>query len=196
VAWEAAVTTLRREGKVAEARAMAEARLARRPDDPDALRELAGIAVSSGQYDEAERRFARLAAVGRAGPGDLNNRAWNAIFRGAVDDEALEWGRVASDKLGASALHTLATLYAERGRTAEAMQLLAKSIASTAADEPKPHDWYVVGRVAEQCGLTDVARASYARSAADPQPGLDSAAVLARRGLGRLGGAPAVARRR
>jgi tetratricopeptide (TPR) repeat protein len=196
VAWEADVTVLRRAGKVAEARALAESRLAHRPDDPDALRELAGIAISSGQYDEGERRFARLAEVGRAVPGDLNNRAWNAIFRGAVNDEAIEWGRIASDKLGASALHTLATLYAEKGRTAEAMQLLAKSIASTATDEPKPHDWYVVGRVAEQCGLADVARASYARSAADPQPGLDSAAVLARRGLERLGAQPVVAERR
>jgi tetratricopeptide (TPR) repeat protein len=195
VAWETGLTALRRQGKAAEARALAESRLAHRPDDPDALRELAGIAISSGQYDEGERRFARLVEIGRAVPGDLNNRAWNAVFRGAVNDEAIEWGRIASDKLGASALHTLATLYAEKGRTSEAMQLLAKSIASTAADEAQPHDWYVVGRVAEQCGLPDVARASYTRAAADPQPGLDSAAVLARRGLDRLAVPASVARR-
>jgi tetratricopeptide (TPR) repeat protein len=186
-AWQAGVTALRRQGQLAEARAMAESRLARTPDDPDGLRELAAIAASAGQYDEAERRFARLEAIGRAVPGDLNNRAWNAVFRGEVDDEAMGWGRVASSRLGAAALHTLATLYAERGRTSEAMQLLAKSIGATASDEPQPHDWYVVGRVAEHCGLSEVARKSYGRSVADPRTGLDSAAVLARRGLGRLG---------
>jgi tetratricopeptide (TPR) repeat protein len=189
LAWDMGMTSLRRQGLYAEARAMAEARLARKPDDPDALRALASVAAESRQYDEAERRFARLEQIGRAVPGDLNNRAWNAIFRGAVDDTALEWARVASEKSGAAALHTLATLNAERGRTTEAMQLLVKAIDATAADELQPHDWYVVGRVAEACGLADVARAGYARAGKDRPTG-DSSAVLASRGLERLASKP------
>jgi hypothetical protein len=80
-AWVAGVMGLRRLGRMAEARALAEARLARKPDDPMALRELAELAAAGGQYDEAERFYAKVAGLGRSNPGDLNNRAWNAVFR-------------------------------------------------------------------------------------------------------------------
>src|SRR5512134_294710 len=132
-----------------------------------ALRELAELAAAGGQYDEAERFYAKVAGLGRSNPGDLNNRAWNAVFRGAVDDTAVEWARQAAQRSGAAALHTLATVYAEKGRATEAMQVLAKSVSATLADEPQPADWYVVGRLAEQCGMPDTARQGYTRSAAD-----------------------------
>lgn len=189
-AWLSAVGSLRSLGRLAEARALAEERLARKPDDPMALRELAELAAAAGQYGEADRAYAKIASLGRTTPGDLNNRAWNAVFRGAVDDTAVEWGRQAAEKSGAAALNTLATLYAERGRAAEAMQVLAKGIAATVADEPSPADWYVVGRLAEHCGMPDAARQSYTRASADESGRLDSPSVLARRGLARLGSPP------
>jgi hypothetical protein len=82
-------------------------------------------------------------------------------------------------------LHTLATVYAEKGRVKEAQQLLAQSVAVSAGDRPGPEDWYVVGRLAEQCGITDYARVAYGR-AEDKSTRLDSPAVLSRKGLARL----------
>src|SRR6185436_17638473 len=79
--------------RLAEARALVEGRLQARADDPGALRMLTSLATRTGKYDEAERTFARLAELGRSEPEDLNNRAWNAALRGAVDDTALEWAR-------------------------------------------------------------------------------------------------------
>src|SRR5437870_7955098 len=46
-----------------------------------------------------------------------------------------------------AALHTLASLQAEQGRTEEARQTLLQAIDRTGLPEPQPHDWYVMGRI-------------------------------------------------
>jgi tetratricopeptide (TPR) repeat protein len=195
VAFVARVGALTDLGRGAEARALCEERLRRRPDDAQALRLLAQLHAREGRYEEAEWAFARLAGLGRAEAPDLNNRAWNAVLRGLVDDAALDWAQKAAqqEKTSASTLHTLAAVYAEKGRTREAHQVLVQSIESSAADEPSPHDWYVVGRLAEHCGLREVARGAYAR-VKDETGRADSTAVLARRAAARLG-SPASAKR-
>jgi tetratricopeptide (TPR) repeat protein len=181
-------------GRLPEARALVQEMLRAQPDDPTGLRLSTALSLRAGEYEEAERAFARLAELGRSELTDLNNRAWNAALRGAVDDPALEWGRQsAQEGVGRTAnLHTLATLYAEKGRVKEAMQVLGQSLAASAEDEVRPHDWYVVGRLAEHCGLPEVARQTYTRAADQKETRLDSTAVLARRGLSRL---PAARRR-
>jgi tetratricopeptide (TPR) repeat protein len=187
IAWGIRIGALRELGREADVRAAAEARLRQKPDDPDATRILAESAARTGQYQEAERLFARMVASGHATPGDLNNRAWNAVLRGTVDDAALGWAQQAAQNGHSSAaLHTLASLYAEMGRVKESQQVLAQSIAVRVADEPRSEDWYVVGRLAEVCGLGETARAAYGRVPPDKEGRLDSTAILTKRGLERL----------
>jgi len=108
------------------------------------------------------------------------------VLRGAVDETVVEWAQRAAQAGGAASLHTLATVYAEKGRAKEAQQVLAQSIEAGVLDEPRSDDWYVVGRLAEQCDLADEARRSYGRVEADKVGRLDATAVLAGRGLTRL----------
>jgi tetratricopeptide (TPR) repeat protein len=185
-AWTARAEMLGLAGRHADARALAQERLRQKPDDPAALRVLASLASRAGQYDEAERALARLASSGQAEVGDLNNRAWIAVLRGVVDDPAVEWAQRAAQSGAPASLHTLATVYAEKGRAKEAQQVLAQSIAAGLLDEPRSDDWYVVGRLAEQCSLGDEARRAYGRVEADKAGRLDATAVLAGRGLARL----------
>jgi hypothetical protein len=73
----------------------------------------------------------------------------------------------------------------------EAIEVIGQSVAASAADELRPDDWYVVGRVAESCGLAEVARRAYGRVEPGAAGRMDATSVLARRGLARL---PAPAR--
>ena len=68
-------------------------------------------------------------------------------------------------------LHTLACLYAEQGRTAEAYRIILQSIGARADEAPSAEDWYVFGRLAEQYGLPDVARKYYRKVARPEEPG-------------------------
>jgi hypothetical protein len=69
----------------------------------------------------------------------------------------------------AASLHTLASLYVERGQPAEAYRIIVQSIearpagAAEPAAEPAPADWYVFGHLAESYGLPEAARRLYAR---------------------------------
>ena len=187
--WLTHLRILRRLGRYEDARALAAARLKTRPDDEDALRALANLAVEQGRYDEGEEWFGRLAARGRELAGDLNNRAWNAVLRGHPDATALDRARRSVEgEVGSAARHTLATLYAETGRFDEARQVLVRAIAGRASDEAGADDWYVVGRLAEHCGLVAQARRAYERVTEGGEERLDATAVLARR---RLAGLPA-----
>ena len=80
---------------------------------------------------------------------------------GRVDDKTVEYGQRAAtlSSYGASAyLHTLASVYAEMGKTAEAYRLILQSVDARAGGAPTSDDWYVFGRLAEHYGLPDVAR--------------------------------------
>jgi tetratricopeptide (TPR) repeat protein len=174
-------------GRYAEAKAVCEERLRRIPGDIAALRNMANLAVIQGKYDEGDEIFARMVKLGRAERIDLNNRAWNSILRGRVDEAALKWAQEAAQgqRPEAASLHTLAAAYAESGHAKEAQQVLAQSIAAR-DDVPQSQDWYVVGRTAEECGLTSIALDAYGKVTAKTDR-LDETAVLARRGMVRLG---------
>lgn len=83
--------------------------------------------------------------------GDFNELAWMLLEQGRVDDRTLDYAQRAvclSSYGNPSHLHTLASIYADLGKTDEA---------------PQSHDWYVFGRLAELYGLPDVARKYYKR---------------------------------
>lgn len=181
-----------------EIRAVAERRLKQTPDDGVGLHLLFANAYRTRDAASAEERFQRLVTTGKAGAGDFNNFAWMLLGLGQVDDKTVEYAQRAAtlSNYGESTyLHTLASVYAEMGRTAEAYQLLVQSLAARASDAPEVHDWYVMGRLAEHYGLPDLARKYYKRvetgkRSSDPF----SVQTLAQRRLTALGGGAAPAR--
>jgi tetratricopeptide (TPR) repeat protein len=84
--------------------------------------------------------------------------------RGRSDESTTELARRAvslSGRRNLAALHTLAALLAETGRPEEARTTLIELLDAVDGDGPSPSDWYVVGRIAEDYGLRDVALQTY-----------------------------------
>ncbi|MFY9822074.1 MAG: hypothetical protein WAM82_11880, partial [Thermoanaerobaculia bacterium] len=179
-------------GRWDEIRAHAEQRLQRAPNDGVALHLLASVALHARDFDLAEQRFGQLIEAGKATAGDFNELAWMRLELGRVDDKTVEYSQRAttlSSYGSAAALHTLASIYAELGKTAEAYRLILQSIAARSDGAPRPDDWYVFGRLAEHYGLPDVARDYYKRVSppAGPQPEPLSTHALAAKRLAALG---------
>jgi transglutaminase-like putative cysteine protease len=151
---------------------LARRRLRLQPDDAMALRLAARAASRRADLETTAALLRRIVDSGRETAGDLNELAWLALVRGRPDDQAVEDAQRAAALSGyreAAALHTLASLYAEQGRPAEAYRIIVQSIearpasGSAAAAEPVAADWFVFGHLAESYGLPDVARRLYAR---------------------------------
>jgi len=172
-----------------ELRRLAEARLAVDANDPLPVLVLYGIAVKKGDLAEAEKQLRQIVDHGKAGAGVFNDLAWLALARGQVNDQAIEHAQRAatlSQYHAASSLHTLAALYAEVGKTAEAYQIILQALAASRAEVPDSDDWYIFGRLAEHYGLPDAAKRYYARMT-PPEPGAEAGLLstyrLARRRL-------------
>jgi transglutaminase-like putative cysteine protease/Tfp pilus assembly protein PilF len=168
-------------------RAFAEQRLQRSPDAGWAREMLSEQAIHAGDLDRAETQLRRTIQAGKASANDFNQLAWLLLERGRVDDAALDFGQRAatlSEYKQPAFLHTLACLYAETGRTAEAYRIILQSIGTRLDETPGAEDWYVFGRLAEQYGLPDVARKYYRRVAlpkdSDGEP-MSTHALAARR---------------
>ena len=157
-----ALSSLDRNKEVAE---LANARLQKFPKDDDALRVLGMAAMHAGDYASSEKMYREVVDELRPSAGDYNNIAWNALLSGKNLDRALEDARQAMTLPGAgpALLHTLASLYAETGKSLEAREALLQSMDDAGRDEPAEHDWYVLGRIAENYGATDAAMAAYKR---------------------------------
>ncbi|HEX9943112.1 MAG TPA: DUF3857 domain-containing protein [Thermoanaerobaculia bacterium] len=170
-----------------EVRALAGRRLQRNAGDETALRLLASAAVEAGDLDGAEERYTQLVGTGKAGAADFNQLAWLLLERGRIDEKTVDYGQRAaalSNYDNAAALHTLASIYAEMGKTAEAHQLILQSLAVRQGEAPDADDWYVFGRLAEHYGLPDVARKYYKRVAPPQDPAdepMSTHALAARR---------------
>ncbi|HSS78188.1 MAG TPA: DUF3857 domain-containing protein [Thermoanaerobaculia bacterium] len=175
-----------------EIRLLADQRLQRLPNDNAALRLLARDAMHANDFDRAEQRFNQIVDAGKATASDFNELAWMRLELGRVDDKTVEYSQRAtslSSYGNASDLHTLASIYAEMGKTAEAYRLILQSLAARSDEAPHSEDWYVFGRLAEHYGLPDVAREYYRRVAppTGKQPEALSTHALAVRRLAVLG---------
>jgi len=171
----------------------AKARLAITADDPAPALILYETAAKRGDFDEAEKWLRTIIDKGKATGPVFNNLAWLALVRGKVNDQALEQGQraVTLDQYkDASFLHTLAALYAEQGKTAEAYQLILQSLAARSAEIPDSDDWFIFGRLAEHYRLPDAARRYYARVTPPKPDAVDAISTyrLARRRLAVLDG--------
>ncbi|BDU77694.1 DUF3857 domain-containing protein [Mesoterricola sediminis] len=118
--------------------------------------------------ESREARIARLEAmVEREQPSTwhLNSLAWLHAVEGRVTEKTVELARrmIRMDTGdSASRLHTLATVLADRGYAAEAMQILHRCIQARGAGRPDSNEWFVVGLIAEALGEPEAARRCYA----------------------------------
>ena len=170
---------------------LAQDRLSRLPNDPDALRLLGELAhFHEGDFDKARQFHQKLVNLGEANANDFNNQAWRTLFYDLVAEEGIELAQRAvllTQSLNAASLHTLATLYAEAGKTTEARQVILQSIEIGAEEEPASDDWYVFGRIAVQYGEREAAVAAYQKVEPPNREATDSTYELAQKRLGVLG---------
>ena len=153
-------------------KSLAEERLHKIPKDPAAIRILATCAEQDGDFVQAEKWYKTLLEAGTANAGDYNNLAWLGLFRESVPAESFSFAERAVSLSGGGKggfLHTLSTLYAETGKTAEAREMILKTISTTDQSVPESTDWYVFGRIAEQYGEVEAAREAYGR-VTEPKP--------------------------
>ena len=180
---------LMRLGRASEAEKLAQERLAKYPGESRTLEVLSEIASWRGDHKMAYDYLSQVLDRPDAKAADFNNRAWSGVFVEDLHEKAIEDARhaVALAPEAASILHTLATLYAESGRTAEARDTLLKSMDVSGTEEPSSHDWYVLGRIAENYGISPAAIAAYQR-VEKPAAGLEFGSTweLAQKGLSRL----------
>lgn len=159
-----------------------------------AARASLSLALRDGDVAAVLEGERALMASGKATAGDHNNLAWAMVFQAPVDGAALEQARRAVEltrEREPAYLHTLATVHAVRGEAAEAMQVLRKAVERGSADNrPSPHDWLVLGLVAERYGLAEEAAAAFRRVTPPERPDGLSSHELAQRRLKALGSAP------
>jgi Flp pilus assembly protein TadD len=160
--------------KFKEANALAQDRMNRIPDDIEAQRAFLNTAVSAEEYSRVRESAVKLAQNTKAEASDFNFLAWNALFTGKVESEDIAYAikAVQLDQNDMAALHTLGCIYAEIGKTKEAREILIQAMDGLNLDEPQSAYWYAFGRIAEQDGEMDVAKADYAR-VARPQREID-----------------------
>ena len=145
-----------------EIRTRAQARLEKLPENPAALHALAELALNRHEYTDALAHYTRVLQRARPTANDYNQHAWTAIFANADLEKAIETARQATAlESDYATLNTLAVLYAEQGKSAEARDTLLQSLAASSRDTVEDADWYVVGRIAENYGIRDVALDAY-----------------------------------
>lgn len=119
-----------------------------------------------GDTDEVDRKTRALI---NQSPGDsrtLNSMAWLRILAGLDDATTLGAARTAVEsgrgRLLDMALHTLALAEAEARMPLQALATLRRRMSASEAPLEQ-HDWYILGRAAEELGVLDFARVAYAR---------------------------------
>jgi len=188
---------LRRQHQLDAVEALAREWLAKHPEDVDAQELLFGLAADRGDFAGAMAAGKKLAADGRVGTRVYNNLAWYALFgkdlSAAALEEPVKWAERAASQANYKdrfSCNTLAALYAEIGRGADARAMALRAVELTPGSEPDDAYWYVFGRIAEGWGLPEVARTAYGRIQPSKDPTTSDSAVLAQR---RLAGLPPTA---
>lgn len=174
-----------------DARALAKQRLVEQADDRLALNQLADVATAAGDFQEATRRLRAIIDAGMGTPVTYNNLAWLSLFLPELPSDAVDLALQANNMTqfqSPSSLHTLATIYAEQGKTREAFQLLLKRMELNNADEPESVDWYLLGRIMEHYDLDELATEAYRKVGREGERAADSTVALAKRRLSILAG--------
>ena len=177
--------------RISELRTLLEQELPKVSDVRELTLLLAAIELDQGNAAQAEARIKGLVSTGRNRDEDARYLAWLSLYRPQITDndvaeaQRVNAGRTLQNPLW---LRTMAALYAETGKTAEALTMLGQSLDARSGTTPGPDDWYVLGRIYEAYGEHTAAEAAYRKALerTDLRPALDSARVLADRGLKRI----------
>jgi hypothetical protein len=163
-AWHYESWALAKLGRFQELRDAAAARLAKDPNNADRLWDLASAEDRLGSFKEAQGVGERLIATNKGGSSAYNQQAWRSLFT-TVTPKDLDYAlkAVNASPNDAASLNTLAAVEAALGHLADAREHLLASIEKSSAKEPRDADWYVIGRIAEQLGLPDEAKAAYSK---------------------------------
>ncbi len=191
-AWSSLLSSLLNLEKYEELKKLAEARLLEDDEDSVAIDMLINMYFTKMDFNSVDKIFHNLKDKNRLTARLYNAVAWMDLFNPKIDKTALEYSRQAvtlSSNNNGAILHTLAAMYAEFGRCEEARNTLDRVIALSGSSEPDSDDWYVLGRIAEEYGMTDTAIIYYNKvekplSAAGRY---DSSYTLAERRLKALG---------
>jgi tetratricopeptide (TPR) repeat protein/transglutaminase-like putative cysteine protease len=119
----------------------------------------------------------------------ISDPAWIAVASGNVNQQALDDALAAVKRTkqeNADCLRTLATVYAELGKTSEALENLRRAV-EIRGDRTEESDWYVLGRIAERYGLNEVAAGLYRKVPARQAAAVDGVYVLAQQRLKKMG---------
>jgi tetratricopeptide (TPR) repeat protein len=170
---------------------MRESQAALRAGDDQAYlqRLLAEVSSRLSRFEDAKAAYQVVIDRGQADAGTFNNRAWLGLFADQVTDQDVGFALQAAQLTqfqDVVSLHTLASLYAESGKTEEAWQTFLKLLELRLREQPAGVDWYIVGRIAEHYSLFDSARAAYRLVPRDESQSLTSTYGLAQRRLGAL----------
>jgi transglutaminase-like putative cysteine protease len=146
-------------------------------DNPAAVELLARTAMRLGDFQTVEEHLRPLARRPKAPCQLVDCLARNAIAAGAVGPQALADALAAVHECGSenpAFLETLAVVYAELGKSSDALETLNRSLAVRGGGGPfgsRDGDWYVLGRIAEHYGLADVAAGLYRKIRRPVRPG-------------------------
>jgi len=178
-------SSLTANGEGAEVLKLAKARLDKSAKDDEALRALSEVATFGGDFESSSKYLRQLIDESNATSNDYNNVAWNELFIRKTFDRAIADAQQATNLPGGGppALHTLATLYAESGKSLEARTELLKCMDLAGHEDPTSVEWYVLGRIAENFGAADVALADYKRVEKPPHASPGSTYELAQKRL-------------
>jgi len=132
-------------------------------DVPVLKARLADAREEQRKFGEARRLYQEVIDSGKAMPGHYNNNAWLGLFLGATSKDVELAEKAVELDGGAGRLHTLACLYADLGRLDDARRTLERLLAFREGQRPEPIDWFIIGRMAQELGLIQMARESYAK---------------------------------
>jgi len=131
---------------------------------PDDLPFAAVAAQRAGDVERSRDLYLRAIADGDVQPSLANNLAWSLLFEPADLEKAEEYAILATAESPpkATALHTLATVLAQRGETDRATEVLGMALQPKMEQDPGDIWWLVIGRLALEYGYSDYARKAWA----------------------------------
>lgn len=139
---------------------MLDAQLSKHPNDESLLRMKTRLYEDHGEWSAARAMRQILIDKGKATASDFNGYAWTALFDNTVNDDAIKAARQAAtltNNASFGELHTLACLYAVQGKSAEARDLLTKTMRAFNMAIPNEEIWFALGTLYEQYGIIDAA---------------------------------------
>jgi tetratricopeptide (TPR) repeat protein len=143
---------------------MLDTQLSKHSTDETLLRMKTDYYEAHGDWSAARATLQILFDRGKATASDYNRYGWSALFDNSVNDDAVKAARQSaalSNNSSFNELHTLACLYAVQGKTAEARDLLLKTMRAFNMAVPNDAVWFGYASLYEQYGIDDAAIEAY-----------------------------------